>query len=279
MPSLTERFMGRPFRDTEWWIWWLFLPLLLYAWPLVLLFLLGRFALDMIGYAPSERRLKAIASSTHNTHVPVGDVYIPVGPEHNRPESEWWGIEGVPSKGDVAGKRGNDSLLDLAEGDAIKIGSALLLVFLLIFLLLGGSGWAFIFSVIFIGGFSFIFYKTMLTEADGDKEAGGDLGKGYHMSEDEWWDLDAIPVGPEHNRPESEWWDLEGKNEVTEEIAREQVLAERLVYSLTFLAVFAGTYALEESFWISVIVTTGFVVGSWALNRGGFSPWLFFPPL
>ena len=163
MPSLTERFMGRPFRDTEWWIWWLFLPLLLYAWPLVLLFLLGRFALDMIGYAPSERRLKAIGSSTHNTHAPVGDVYI--------------------------------------------------------------------------------------------------------------------PVGPEHNRPESEWWDLEGKNEVKEEIAREQVLAERLVYSLTFLAVFAGTYALEESFWISVIVTTGFVVGSWALNRGGFSPWMFFPPL
>jgi len=271
--------MGRPFRDTEWWIWWLFLPLLLYAWPLVLLFLLGRFALDMIGYTPSERRLKAIGSSTHNTHAPVGDVYIPVGPEHNRPESEWWGIEGAPSKGDVAGKRGVASSLNLAEGDAIKIGSALLLVFLLIFLLLGGSGWAFIFSLIFTGGFSFIFYKTMLTEADGDKEAGGDLGKGYHMSEDEWWDLDAIPVGPEHNRPESEWWDLEGKNEVKEEIAREQVLAERLVYSLTFLAVFAGTYALEESFWISVIVTTGFVVGSWALNRGGFSPWMFFPPL
>jgi len=251
----------------------------LYAWPLVLLFVLGRFALDMVRYTPSERRLKVIGSSTQNTNVPVGDVYIPVGPEHNRPESEWWGIEGVPSEGDVVGKRGNDSSLDLAEGDAIKIGSALLLVFLLVFLLLGGSIWALIFSLIFTGGFSFIFYKTMLTEADGDKEAGGDLGKGYHMSEDEWWDLDAIAVGPEHNRPESEWWDLEGKNGVTEEITHEQVLAERLVYSLVFLAVFAGTYALEESLWISVIVATGLVVGSWALKRGGIPPWFFFSPL
>ena len=277
MPGLFERIMGRPIRDNEWWVWFLALPLLLYAWPLILIYFVGRFALDVINYTPSERRMRAIGTAKANSQVPVGDVYIPVGPEHNRPESEWWDTEA--NNGNWGVRKGGGFSLELNEDDAIKMGSALLLAFLLIFLLLGGSGWAFIFSLIFTGGFSFIFYKTMLTEADGDKEAGGDLGKGYHMSEDEWWDLDAIPVGPEHNRPESEWWDLEGKNEVKEEIAREQVLAERLVYSLTFLAVFAGTYALEESFWISVIVTTGFVVGSWALNRGGFSPWMFFPPL
>ena len=276
MPGLFERIMGRPIRDNEWWVWWLALPLLYYAWPLILIYFVGRFALDVINYTPSERRMRAIGTAKANSQVPVGDVYIPVGPEHNRPVSEWWDTEA--DTGNLGVRKGSGFSLELNGDDAIKMGSALLLAFLLIFLLLGGSGWAFIFSLIFTGGFSFAFYRIATSEPEDGEQAMGHLGTGHNRPESEWWELEAIPVGTGHNRPESEWWDIEVGGDVTKGMSREQVLAERLVYSLTFLAVFAGTLALEGGFWTSLIVTSSLIVFAIMYKRMGLPPWGVFMP-
>ena len=233
------------------------MPLLYFAWPLVLIYLVGRFALDVINYTPSERRMRAIGTANANSHVPVGDVYIPVGPEHNRPESEWWDTEA--NTGNWGVKKGSGFSLELNGDDSIKMGSALLLAFLLIFLLLGGSGWAFIFSLIFTGGFSFAFYRIATSESEDDMQV---------MSH----------PGAEHNRPESEWWDLEVESDVTKGISLEQSLAERLVYSLAFLAVFAGTLALEGNFWISLIVASSLIIFAIMYKRMGLPPWGVFIP-
>ena len=233
------------------------MPLLYYAWPLILIYFVGRFALDVINYTPSERRMRAIGTAKANSQVPVGDVYIPVGPEHNRPVSEWWDTEA--DTGNLGVRKGSGFSLELNGDDAIKMGSALLLAFLLIFLLLGGSGWAFIFSLIFTGGFSFAFYRIATSEPEDGEQAMGHLGTG-------------------HNRPESEWWDLEVGGDVTKGMSREQVLAERLVYSLTFLAVFAGTLALEGGFWTSLIVTSSLIVFAIMYKRMGLPPWGVFMP-
>ena len=252
------------------------MPLLYFAWPLVLIYLVGRFALDVINYTPSERRMRAIGTANANSHVPVGDVYIPVGPEHNRPESEWWDTEA--NTGNWGVKKGSGFSLELNGDDSIKMGSALLLAFLLIFLLLGGSGWAFIFSLIFTGGFSFAFYRIATSESEDDMQVMSHPGAEHNRPESEWWDLEAIPVGTEHNRPESEWWDLEVESDVTKGISLEQSLAERLVYSLAFLAVFAGTLALEGNFWVSLIVASSLIIFAIMYKRMGLPPWGVFIP-
>ena len=63
MASMLERYLGRPIRDTEWWMWFFLFPIVIWAWPLVVLYLIGRLVIDMMQYTPSETRLAALSAN------------------------------------------------------------------------------------------------------------------------------------------------------------------------------------------------------------------------
>ena len=61
---MLERYLGRPIRQTSWWMWFFLLPIVIWAWPLVVLYLIGRMVIDMMEYTPSETRLSHLADAT-----------------------------------------------------------------------------------------------------------------------------------------------------------------------------------------------------------------------
>ena len=44
---MLERYLGRPIRDTEWWMWFFLFPIVIWVWPLVVLYLIGRLVIDL----------------------------------------------------------------------------------------------------------------------------------------------------------------------------------------------------------------------------------------
>ena len=89
----------------------------------------------------------------------VADVYVPMGTKGERPEDEWWDLDDIP----VGKEHGRpaDEWWDLdgtgappeakepwmSKEDKIKVGGVLLLVFLVMFILMGASFYAFILSL------------------------------------------------------------------------------------------------------------------------------------
>ena len=165
--NMLERYLGRPIRDMSWWM-WLFLALIVtWAWPLVVLYLIGRLVIDMMEYAPSETRFAALSngrlpeiptpvrSVDANEERPASGWWdldsISVGEDHNRPENEWWDIGDaqVGSKKDPASD--NDRL--------IQFWSIVGMVFLLTFLVLGANGMAFTFALLSTSMLLVVFYQ------------------------------------------------------------------------------------------------------------------------
>lgn len=178
MTSMLERYLGRPIRDTtggHWWIWIFLLPIALWAWPFVVIYLIGRLVMDMMQYTPSETRLAALAANSDLPEIPppvrpvdagvfpakadyqgpetqwwdVDDV--PVGKEHGRPEDEWWDIEDVQLGSGAPTSSGNEPL--------IQFWGMVGLVFLLTFVLLGANGAAFTFALLSTSVLLVIFYQ------------------------------------------------------------------------------------------------------------------------
>ncbi len=163
MASMLERYLGRPIRDTtggHWWIWIFLLPIALWVWPFVVIYLIGRLVMDMMQYTPSETRLAALAANSDLPEIPppvrpedewwdVDDVLV--GKEHGRPEDEWWDIEDVQLGSDAPSSSGNETL--------IQFWGMVGLVFLLTFILLGANGAAFTFALLSTSVLLVIFYQ------------------------------------------------------------------------------------------------------------------------
>ena len=144
MASMLERYLGRPIRDTtggHWWIWIFLLPIALWAWPFVVIYLIGRLVMDMMQYTPSETRLAALAANSDLPEIPP-----PV-----RPEDEWWDIEDVQLGSDAPSSSGNETL--------IQFWGMVGLVFLLTFILLGANGAALTFALLSTSVLLVIFYQ------------------------------------------------------------------------------------------------------------------------
>ena len=144
MASMLERYLGRPIRDTtggHWWIWIFLLPIALWVWPFVVIYLIGRLVMDMMQYTPSETRLAALAANSDLPEIPP-----PV-----RPEDEWWDIEDVQLGSDAPSSSGNETL--------IQFWGMVGLVFLLTFILLGANGAAFTFALLSTSVLLVIFYQ------------------------------------------------------------------------------------------------------------------------
>ena len=114
MASMLERYLGRPIRQTSWWMWFFLLPIAIWVWPLVVIYLIVRLVDDMMQYKPSETRLSALVADGQLPEIPPpvrpvdADVFplkadyigteaqwwdvddVLVGKEHGRPEDEWW---------------------------------------------------------------------------------------------------------------------------------------------------------------------------------------------
>ena len=104
---MLERYLGRPIRQTSWWMWFILLPIAIWVWPLVVIYLIVRLVNDMMQYTPSETRLSALVADGQLPEIPppvrpvdedkdrsaptwwdIDDVLV--GKEHGRPEDEWW---------------------------------------------------------------------------------------------------------------------------------------------------------------------------------------------
>ena len=168
MASMLERYLGRPIRETSWWMWFFLLPLAIWLWPFVVIYLIVRLISDIMQYAPSETRLLALAANDPLSEIPpaVGPIdadkerpapswwdldSIPVGEEHNRPEGEWWNMGDVQVGSMTPPSRDNEGL--------IQFWSMVGLVFLLTFILLGANGAAFGFALLSTSVLLVIFYQ------------------------------------------------------------------------------------------------------------------------
>ena len=168
MVSMIERYLGRPIRHTSWWMWFFLLPIVIWAWPFVALYLIGRLVIDMMQYTPSETRLAALAANGTLPEIPPPvrpddadknrsssswwDIdSIPVGEEHNRPEGEWWDIGDVQVGSETPPSRDNEGV--------IQFWSMVGLIFLLTFILLGANGAAFTFALLSTSILLVIFYQ------------------------------------------------------------------------------------------------------------------------
>ena len=166
---MLERYLGRPIRNTSWWMWFFLLPIVILAWPLVVLYLIGRMVIDMMQYTPSETRLAALAANGTLPEIPppVRPIdtgkdrsssswwdldSVPVGEDFNRPETEWWDI------GDV--QVGNRTKPDSENETLLHFWSIVGLVFLLTFILLGANGAAFTFALLSTSVLLVIFYQV-----------------------------------------------------------------------------------------------------------------------
>ena len=142
---------------------------MLWVWPLVVLYLIGRLVIDMMQYTPSETRLAALADNGALPKIPppVRPVdadkdrspptwweidSVPVGKEHNRPEGEWWDIGDVRVGSEARPSRDNE--------DLIQFWSIVGLVFLLTFILLGANGAAFTYAFLSTSVLLVIFYQV-----------------------------------------------------------------------------------------------------------------------
>ena len=169
MASMLERYLGRPIRNTSWWMWFFLLPIVIWAWPLVVIYLIGRMVIDMMEYAPSETRLSALAANGTLPEIPPpvrpNDAdkdrsssswwdldSIPVGEDFNRPETEWWDIGDVQVENRTKPDSENETL--------IHFWSIVGLVFLLTFILLGANGAAFTFALLSTSVLLVIFYQV-----------------------------------------------------------------------------------------------------------------------
>ena len=168
MVSMIERYLGRPIRHTSWWMWFFLLPIVIWAWQFVALYLIGRLVIDMMQYTPSETRLAALAANGTLPEIPPPvrpddadkdrsssswwDIdSIPVGEEHNRPEGEWWDIGDVQVGSETSPSRDNEGV--------IQFWSMVGLIFLLTFILLGANGAAFTFALLSTSILLVIFYQ------------------------------------------------------------------------------------------------------------------------
>lgn len=167
MASMIERYLGRPPQDVSWWMWFFLALIVLWAWPLVVLYLIGRLVIDMMEYAPSETRFTTLSSGTlPEISAPAGSIEenedrpasgwwnldsISVGEGHDRPENEWWDI------GDVQVGSKKDSTSD--NDRLIRFWSIVGMVFLLTFLVLGADGMAFTFALLSTSILLVIFYQ------------------------------------------------------------------------------------------------------------------------
>lgn len=175
MASMLERYLGRPIRSTSWWMWIFLLPVVLWAWPVVLIYIIVRLVIDMMKYDPSETMLSDLVTAlddnsaqtaTTEASSPLGPVdddrnrpasgwwdldSIPVGVDHNRPEDEWWDIGDVQ----VGSKTDTDQGKDLI----IRFWSMVGAIFLLTFILLGGNGLGFAFAFLSTSMLLAVFYQ------------------------------------------------------------------------------------------------------------------------
>ena len=169
MASMLERYIGRPIRDMSWWMWFIILPVVLWAWPLVALYLIGRLVIDMMQYTPSETRLSILTTNGTPPEIPRPDRpvdadkgrsasdwwdtdSIPVGEDYNRPENEWWDVGEVPVESKMAPNSDDESV--------IQFWSMVGLIFLLTFILLGANGSAFTFALLSTSLLLVIFYQV-----------------------------------------------------------------------------------------------------------------------
>ena len=169
MAGMLERYLGRPIRNTSWWMWFFLLPIVIWAWPLVVLYLIGRMVIDMMEYTPSETRLSALAANGTLPEIPppVRPIdadkdrsssswwdldSIQVGEDFNRPETEWWDIGDVQIENRTEPDSENETL--------IHFWSIVGLVFLLTFILLGANGAAFTFALLSTSVLLVIFYQV-----------------------------------------------------------------------------------------------------------------------
>ena len=70
MASMLERYLGRPIRQTSWWMWFILLPIAIWVWPLVVIYLIVRLVNDMMQYTPSETRLSALVADGQLLEIP-----------------------------------------------------------------------------------------------------------------------------------------------------------------------------------------------------------------
>ena len=103
MASMLERYLGRPIRDTEWWMWFFLFPIVIWAWELVVLYLVGRLVIDMMQYTPSETRLAALAANDALPEIPPP--VRPVDEDKDRSPPTWWDIDSVPVGKESTGDR------------------------------------------------------------------------------------------------------------------------------------------------------------------------------
>ena len=168
MASMLERYLGRPIRQTSWWMWFILLPIAIWVWPLVVIYLIVRLVNDMMQYTPSETRLSALVADGQLLEIPPpvrpADEdkerptptwweidSVPVGKEYSRPEDEWWDIEDVQVGSETPPSRENEGL--------IQFWSMVGLVFLLTFILLGANGAAFTFTLVSTSLLLVVFYQ------------------------------------------------------------------------------------------------------------------------
>ena len=168
MASMVERYLGRPIRDMDWWMWIVGPLIVIWVWPLAGFYLIIRLVIDMMQYTPSETRLATLATNGTLPEIPppVRPVdadrdqpasgwwdldSIPVGEAYNRPENEWWDF------GDV--QIGSKTAPPPDDGGLVHFWSIVGLVFLLTFILLGANGAAFTFAFLSTSILLVIFYQ------------------------------------------------------------------------------------------------------------------------
>tara|TARA_Y100001980_G_scaffold46277_1_gene29519 strand:- start:505 stop:1275 length:771 start_codon:yes stop_codon:yes gene_type:complete len=108
----------------------------------------------------------------------VSEVYIPTGTRRGRPEGEWWDLRDIPVGAEHARPEGEWWDLDGAvappevrepwviDEDKIKIGGVLLVVFLMLFILIGASFYAFILSLFFTAVFYSLFHQASVPDSE-----------------------------------------------------------------------------------------------------------------
>ena len=115
----------------------------------------------------------------------VADVYVPMGTKGERPEDEWWDLDDIP----VGREHGRpaDEWWDLdgtgappeakepwmSKEDKIKVGGVLLLVFLVMFILMGASFYAFILSLFFTAVYYSLFLQASVPDSDDNRREWG----------------------------------------------------------------------------------------------------------
>ena len=99
-------------------------------------------------------------------HEVVSEVYIPLGAKRGRPEDEWWDLDGAGDPSKVKEPW-------MSDEDKIKIGGMFLLVFLVMFILMGASFYAFILSLFFTAVYYSLFLQASVPDSDDNRREWG----------------------------------------------------------------------------------------------------------